>query len=345
MRSFRLYMKNIFTLILLLASASVFSQTTDSASNFYQKGIEEKTAGRWLVASQNFDKAIRLNPRYTSAYLENGNVNIEMRKTDAAKANFIKVTELEPGNVAASAQLINLYFSYHQYQAALDLAKKCTSCANNERTIALSYFHLQDYDNAEKILVKLAKSNPTDAVILYTIGKVYLEMELEQKAIYYYQKATAIDNTKPVWMFELGMLYYVTENYKNAVTFFNKATALGFTQSAEFTENLGYAYLYSGEFDKGEKILLTIHNKKRGDKDIMRDLAQAYYDHKQYDKSLEFCQKLMELDIKDGKALYQAGLCFQKKGDLERGMQMCDKAIELDPSLRGLKKKNGGNDF
>ena len=62
-----------------------------------------------------------------------------------------------------------------------------------------------------------------------------------------------------------------------------------------------------------------------------------------YDKSLEFCQKLMELDLKDGRALYQAGLCFQQKGDKERGAQMCDKAIELDPSLRGLKTKRGGD--
>ena len=336
-------MKNILTITLLLASASAFSQTTDSASYFYQKGIEEKTAGRWLVASQNFEKAIRLNPKYSAAYLENGKVNLEMRKTDAAKANFIKVTELEPGNVTASNELINLYFSYHQYQAALDLAQKCTACTNNEKTVALAYFHMQDYDNAEKILVKLAKSNPNDAEIMYTIGKVYMEMELEPKAIYYYQKAIALDDKKADWMFELGMLYFVTDNYKGAVVYFNKATALGFKQSAEFSENLGYAYLYSGDFEKGEKILLGIHDKKRGDKDIMRDLAQAYYEHKMYDKSLEFCQKLMELDIKDGKALYQAGLCFQKKGDLERGTQMCDKAIELDPSLRGLKTKKGGD--
>jgi len=335
-------MKNLFTICFILATIPVFSQTTDSATYFYQKGVDEQTAKRWLVASQNFDKAIRLNPKYVAAYLENGNVNLEMRRTDAAKANFIKVTELDPGNVSASNQLINLYFSYHQYQTALDLAKKCPACAHNEKTIALSYFKLQDYDNAEKILLKLAKSNSNDPEIMYTVGKVYMEMELEQKAIYYYQKAVALDATKPIWMFELGMLYFVTDNYKNAVIFFNKATALGFTQSAEFTENLGYAYLYSGEFEKGEKILLSLHNKKRGDKDIMRDLAQAYYEHKMYDKSLEFCQKLMELDIKDGKALYQAGLCFQKKGDVERGAQMCDRAIELDPSLRGLKTKRGG---
>ncbi len=338
-------MKNIFIIIFLLVSASVFSQTTDSAVYFYQKGLEEKTAKRFLVASQYFDKAIRLNQKYTAAYIENGYVNLEMHKTDAAKQNFTKVTELDPGNIIANQELISLFFAYHQYQNAIDLAQKCKSCANSDKIIAFCYFQLQDFDNAEKLLLKLVKQNPTDAEMMYTLGRTYMEMELEARAIPFYQKAIQLDGSKNTWFFELAMLYYVTDNYKDAVIFFNKATDLGYPQSAELRENLGYAYLYSGEFDKGEKILLNIHEKKRGDKDIMRDLAQAYYDHKLYDKSLEFCQKLIELDLKDGKALYQAGLCFQKKGELERGQQMCDKAIELDPSLRGLKTKKAGLEF
>ena len=68
-------------------------------------------------------------------------------------------------------------------------------------------------------------------------------------------------------------------------------------------------------------------------------MAQALYEQRQYDKSLTYCQKLMEIDDKDAKALYQAGLCFQKKGEKDRGQQMCDKAIQLDPSLENLRRK------
>ena len=95
----------------------------------------------------------------------------------------------------------------------------------------------------------------------------------------------------------------------------------------------------AGEFEKGEQILLDIMAKKPGNKDILRDIAQAYYDRKQYDKSLEFCQKLMELDPNDGKALYQAGQCFIKKGQKDKGQAMCDKAIQMDPGLESLRRK------
>src|SRR5437764_245652 len=89
-----------------------------------------------------------------------------------------------------------------------------------------NYFYQKGLE--EKMLVKLAKANPNDAEIMYTVGKTYMEMELEQKAIYYYQKAISLKSDNATWNFELGMLYYVSENYKNAVVFFNKALALGF---------------------------------------------------------------------------------------------------------------------
>ena len=332
-------MKNIFTLVLLLIACTAFSQTSDSSSYHFNKGIEEKTARRYLVASGYFDKAIALNPKYTAAYIENGLVNKEMRRTDAAKQNFIKAFDLDKSNEQVMAELLEIYFSYRQFQNAIDIAMQCTGCKNKDRIIAMSYFQMEDYGKAEKILLQVSEKNPLDAEVTYTLARTYLEMGLEGKAIPYYIKALQLDETRSKWHFELGLLYYNNDNYKNAVISFNKAADNGFIRSNDFNENLGFAYIYSSDFDKGEKLLNEIMARKPGDKEIIRDIAVAFYDRKMYDKCLEYCQKLMEMDMKDGKALYQAGLCFQKKGEVSRGQQMCDKAIELDPSLAGLRQK------
>ena len=121
---------------------------------------------------------------------------------------------------------------------------------------------------------------------------------------------------------------------KNAAKLFNAAARAGYPEGNDFSENLGYAYIFSGDFEKGEKMLLEILERKPGSVDILRDIAEAYYGQKMYDKSLEYCQKLMTLDMKDAKALYQAGLCFQKKGQKDKGQGMCDKAIEMDRRLQ-----------
>src|SRR5690606_30434084 len=120
--------------------------------------------------------------------------------------------------------------------------------------------------------------------------------------------------------------------------YINMAGENGYRQSNDFNENLGYAYLYCGEFEKGEKLLMDLWARTNR-KEIFRDIAEACYKQTKYDKSLEYCQKLMEMDMQDAKALYQAGLCFQKKGEKSRGQQMCDKAIDMDPSLASMRQK------
>lgn len=333
-------MKNLLALLTATSfTVSLSAQISDSSQFYFQKGMEEKEAKRYLVASSSFTKAIELNPRFIDAYIENGFANNEMRKTDAAKADFTKALELDPQNETAVKELTNIYFNYRQYQNALDLAQKCKICSNKDKIIAMCYFNMEDYGKAEKLLLALVNKNSKDAEIIYTLASNYLAMGLEPKAITWYENAVLLDDKKSKWFFELGLLYSNTNNYRKAVVAYTKAADLGFIKGNDFNENLGFAYVYSGDFDHGEKLLNDLVGRRPGDKELIRDVAAAFFDNKNYDKALDYCQKLLEMDIKDGKALYQAGLCFQKKGMVERGMQMCDKAIELDPSLAGLKSK------
>jgi len=332
--------KGLTFLITIAITATGFAaQNTDSSLFYFQKGLEEKKAKRYLVASDNFTKAIELNAVYVDAYIEKGYANNEMRRTDAAKADFTKALELDPQNETAIRELTNIYFNYRQYQNALDMVQKCKTCTNKDRITALCYYNMEDYGKAEKLLIALVNKNPKDAELTYTLASNYLAMGLEPKAITWYENAVLLDDKKSKWFFELGLLYSNTNNYKKAVIAYNKAADLGFIKGNDFNENLGFAYVYSGDFDNGEKLLSDLVRRRPGDKELIRDVATAFYDSKNYDKALDFCQMLLEMDMKDGKALYQAGLCFQKKGMVERGMQMCDKAIELDPSLASLKSK------
>ncbi|MBS1513126.1 MAG: tetratricopeptide repeat protein [Bacteroidetes bacterium] len=338
-------MKNLLCALTFLSAFHAFAQSADSAVFYYQKGMEEKNAKRFLVASKQFEKAISFNAKYTDAYIANGYANLEMRRTDPAIINFTKAYELDSTNNATITELMNLYFSYRQYAKAIAMAQKCKECTGAGKVVALSYFQTEDYAKAEKALLAELAKNPTDAELNYSLGRAYLEMEAEKNAIVYYNKAVQLDSTKSAWLHELGLLYYTVNDYKNAAVYFNKAAAQGFNQSNDFNENLGFSYLYSGETNKGEKILQEVLAKKPNNKDLLRDMADAFYQMKQYDKSLDYLQKLMEMDPKDGQALYQAGQCFIKKGQKDRGQAMCDKAIELDPSLNKLKKQKAGSGF
>jgi tetratricopeptide (TPR) repeat protein len=331
-------MKKLYiSVVCLCLSATVLAQT-DSARAYYQMGLEQKSAKRFAMASANFNQAISLDNKYKAAYLEDAYVNMEMNRTDNAKADFEKVYTIDPDDQHVIKALTMLYYDYHQYKLAILFANKCTTCDNAERIIAMSNYAQENYEEAISGLQDVIEKNPDDAEATYTIARSYLELEEYVKAVPYYQKAIAL-YPKNAWMYELGLLYYTNEDYKDAVVLFDKAAAAGYNQSSDYNENLGFACVYSGDFVRGEKILLALLTIRPTNKDLLRGLADAYYSHKMYDRSLEFCQKLLVLDAKDGRAMYRAGMCFQKKGDKEKGQQMCDEAIQIDPSLANLKQK------
>jgi Tfp pilus assembly protein PilF len=51
---------------------------------------------------------------------------------------------------------------------------------------------------------------------------------------------------------------------------------------------------------------------------------------------------LLAIDNKSARSLYMIGLAYQKKGDVAKGQELCDKAIAMDPSLAKLKEQKQG---
>jgi tetratricopeptide (TPR) repeat protein len=327
--------------IALLLSSAVHAQSADSSQIYFQKALAFKDSRQFLQAAKLFEKSLSFNDKFTPALMENAAVNLEMRRTDQAISSYTKVLEIEPNNNTAAAALMEMYYNYRLYAKAAAIAEKCSKTPVAEKIIAMCAYQQEDYGKAIKGLNSYTAKFPTDAEAMYTLARCYLDMEQYQAAVPYYNKAVLLNAEKNNWIYELGMLYYTLNDFKNAVVYFNQAAEKGYPRKSDFTENLGYAYIYAGQFDDGEKLLNGLLEKRPGDKQMLRDLAEAMYKSKQYDRSLGYCQKLMEMDMKDGKALYQAGLCFQKKGEKDKGQAMCDKAIELDPSLNSMRQKRG----
>ena len=326
----------------LLAMQSVSAQNTDSADVYFQKGIEAKSAKLYSVAAKHLEKCIQFNPKFIPAYLENGFVNLEMKRQDNAKMNFEKVCELDPSNQAAIKELMELYYNHHQFDKAKATAAKCNGCNTAEKISGLCSYQREDYGNAIKSLKIYLAKFPTDAEATYTLGRTYWDMEQEKEALPYINKAVLLDDTKSKWAFELGMLYSLFDDYKNALVSFNKAAEKGFVQDNIFKENLAKAYMYAGESEKGEKLMNELLERMPGKKEIIWEMVYSFYERKQYDKSLQYCAMLAKMDATDAKAIYQAGMCFMKKGEKDKGQGMCDKAIEMDPSLSSLKKQSSG---
>lgn len=333
-------MKNfLLTVIFFTVASYAFSQNPDSSQFYFKKGLDEKNARLYALSAKDFDKAITFNPTYTEAYIENGNVSLEMRKTDDAIRNYSKAYELQPSNNDAIKNLSTLYFNYRQFQKAIDMAQKCNNCENADRILGMSYYNTEDYGKAESFLLKAVKKNGQDAEAAYTLGRTYLELENEKNAIPQFVNAITIEPTRNQWMYELALIYYNQSDYKNALKYFTMAGDAGYNKSNDYYENLGFTQLYTGDNENGMKTLNVVLERKPNNRELLNNIAYAMYETKRYDDALIYFGKLLDLNPKDANSLYMAGMAFQNKGEKDKGQKICDKAIDMDPSLAKNRQK------
>lgn len=315
------------------------AQNKDSSTFYYQRGLEEFNQRKFLLSVNYFEKAIKFDDANADAHLKSAQAYTEMRKLNNAIQSYSKVLSLQPENAQVIETLMNMYFGYRQFDKAIELAYKCKGCANSEKVIGTSYFNKEDYPQAEKYLTSYIGKNPNDAEAHYTLAQTYVQMEYDKKALLPMETAIKLDGSKPVHWVEYGVILFNNSQFGLAANAFNTAVEKGYPKSLELAEQIGYSYLLSGQFDKGEDFIMYVFSKKPGNVDLLQDVAEILYKKQQYDRSLFYCQKLVEANPKNGKALYQAGLNFIKKGDKTKGESLCDQGIELDPSLAKLKKE------
>jgi tetratricopeptide (TPR) repeat protein len=113
----------------------------------------------------------------------------------------------------------------------------------------------------------------------------------------------------------------------------------GLRRDNEYLENLAIAYLNNKQTDKGLEILKESLSRRPADMNLLNMIAEANYDAKRYDDAIGYWDQILTLDKQNAAALFMIGMSYQKKGDKNKGMALCDKAIEMDPSLARNKQK------
>jgi len=198
---------------------------------------------------------------------------------------------------------------------------------------------MDNYGEAIKFLNVAAKEDPQNAEVPYMIAHCYADMMNYKLAIPYFQKAIELNPAKAYWIYEMGLIYYAMHDDKNSLKYILEAGDKGYTRDNDYLENLGIAYLNVGNLDEGVKILSEILKKKPSDLNILNMVAEAYYYKGKYQDAIDYWDQILFYDKTNASSLYMIGLSYQKKGEKDKGIALCDKAIEMDPGLAAYKQK------
>ena len=335
-------MKSNLLTLAFFAFASVSFAQNDSADFYFQKALKEKVAGRKLEVWKNLDKAYKFKSDDKFIVTEFANVLLELRKYSQAKEMFQNLEKLGDNSPNVLKQILNLSFNTKKFDDALIYADKLKKADPSEKVnffIGKIHYDRDNYGEAIKYLLAAEIEEPQNGEIPYLIARSYADMTNYKLCIPYFEKAITLDPSKNNWVYELGLICYAMHSDKDALKYMLLAAERGYKRDADYLENLGVAYLNLGNLQEGVTILKEILAKKPSDLNILNMIAEAYYYTSKFQDAIDYWDQVLTHDKTNAQSLYMIGMSYQKKGEKDKGIALCDKAIELDPGLAMYKQK------
>ena len=332
----------LITATTLLLSYGAIAQNRDSSNAVLQRAITAKQERRIQLAINLFEQAVKHDTTNIEALKAMGEYGMESKNYRQAVDAYTRWHRLEPNNESTFQQLANLYFNLGRHKDALEFTSKWEKLHKDKPMHYISgmcHYYLEDYPQAINRLLHAAETDTTNAVMYYTIGRSYLEMERYKQAIPYYQKAANADQKNARYLYEMAMVYYAIPDDKNAIATFELAAQRGWQQNADYFESLAYCYMNLGNFAKSTENLEKSLEKRPHSQTVRYALAESLYKGGRYKDAIDNWDMVLQTDNKNARALYMIGMAYQKMGQKDKGMALCDKAIEMDPSLNSLKQK------
>ena len=341
--------KLLLTATFVAAASTSFAQS-DSSTFYLQKALEEKTKGRRMEVVKQLEKAYSYNKNNQQVVTELANAYTEVRMYAKAKEKFVQAESLGDKSGATYKQLTELSFNLRQWDEAVKYAhllKKADPSAKVNYYIGRAYYEQEDLGKGIQFLELAAKDDPTDANIPYTLANAYTNMQNFKLAIPHFQKAISLQPSNNRWIYEMALVFYGMNDNPNALKYMLEAGEKGYRKDNEYTQNLATAYMNAGKFNEGLEVMKQVLEKRPTDIGLLDMIAEVCYDAGKYDDAVTYYNKILAIDEKKADALYMMGMAYQKKGQVDNGRKLCDKAIAMDPSLSGLKteKKMPGGGF
>ena len=195
-----------------LTAAAVWAQPAKQATMSFKTAMIQRDHGMWNEAVISFKKAIKLNKKYDSAYLELAQLYLKISQTDSAVLTLNTGIKVDPAFTAGYSSLGDIYKDYKK----------------DQDSAILNYFKTYKLDSTNKLtLYNLAWCNNTK--------KNYRE------AVTWGVKALEIDNNyKPAYN-ELGHAYRQLKAYEECIEQFKKNLAISVNELPLLYS--GYCYI------------------------------------------------------------------------------------------------------
>jgi tetratricopeptide (TPR) repeat protein len=210
----------ILITIVVVAAVALWLVDTfwpNNAASFNSRGVAYEQNAEYDRAVEEFDQAIRFDPRLSLAFNNRGAAYADKAQYDRAIEDYDRAIRLDPKYAAAFSNRGNAYADKTRYDRAIE-----------------------DYDQAIRL-------DPKYAATYYNRGNAYADKAQYDRPIEDYDQAIRLDPRDAAGFLNRGNAYREKTQYDRAIEDYDQAIRLEPKLALAFTSH-GFAYFNIGQF-------------------------------------------------------------------------------------------------
>lgn len=317
----------------------------DQAGYHVARGVLEARQGNDPAAEQQFQEALRLDPKSSGALTAMATLNWKRKDLTAAETAYRAAAELEPPRYAATIRYADFLIATNNLDRARDVLQKL-----NERS--------PSYLPPRVILMKLACSAKQDEACISRVqnvlsqdpinfdallisGNISLEKNDPTAAIRSFDQALKLSGQSPQLLYSLARAYLMvarTVDAVNARKYVDSAEGL-LTSALQLAPTFDQAALLLADLKirKGSGAsavdLLTPLIARQPGPEAYNLLAAAYLSQQNTDSALEVYQRMAGLFPRNPLPHQAMGAIYVAKGQAAEARQSFEKSLLVSPDF------------
>jgi tetratricopeptide (TPR) repeat protein len=278
---------------------------------YLYRGLIRERLGEEKRASEDYVRALRLDPNLVEGYYRRGLLYARGREYDKAFQDQNQVLALDAKHAGACIARGVARAALGDSQWALqDLDKGCALAPQRHDGFyqrGRVRHQLEMYDGALEDLDRVIELEPTFAPAFIARGDTYRALGEHWQAIADYGRVIELQPKNAAAYYARGVARAAIREYRRAIEDFDQAL----------------------ELDPGMAVALA-------------DRGAAHEKMGDYERAIGDLDRAVALDPDLAIAYYNRGLAYGSKGEYDRASRDLNKAVELDPSLSNEEQKTVG---
>jgi tetratricopeptide (TPR) repeat protein len=280
---------------------SAISLNPQLADAHYQLALVYLTVGQLRDASQEIQKTVALQPGNLAAQLKYGNLLLVERKFDEARAAAELILKQEPANVRAQILLASSYVGTFNLNDSIEEVLKPFDLEPRPLPAYLDLASIanlkRDPDKAQTILKKAISDDSGSVLPHLALANLYLQSEQRDEAEQEYKAATSLDAGSHDANRALAFFYVQTQKLDLAERVYAQMASNAQDPAARVV--LGQFYAATGKPEQGIQVLEKLLEENPKYVFAGRNLAELYFQRKDYDKANGLADRALKDNAND----------------------------------------------